>query len=516
MSDNKLDANGYHQKVERELKNVKRLSLDNDDERKAEDLTVADLDGDAREIYLFSQYVRDDQEAASAMNLIARLRRLSEVSDKPLTECSPDDINALLGSLAEKNLGTGKTYKSSTKRKYLDAVTEFAENRGIDALVDIERPSLKIEKVDEDFILSKSEVWDLIESANNIRTKAIIAISWDCAWRVTALISLKVKDYTRMGSEYGLLQLPTKAEGLKGAGGFKKPVTVSKGYLENWLAEHPCQDDPEAALFCRMDKEKHYGEHMTGEAVRKHLKKAATNAGIDKDRVYPHAFRHARATYMKKSNDYSDLHIEHTLNWAEGSNEHKRYEHLDQDDKINAILRAKGIDAQDDDVDPEEIDCPQCQRKIPFDANRCPYCSMIIDDRPAEWFQLYREIVNEDDPVKKKYDEMASITPEIAGLTKAEFEHVREKFAMAVQLHDFGGIDYDDHRKNVEDYDWASEIDISGIDETDIDYISKNWVAASEPLARNFDVNETEYRLQGSATGLPVKDIEEDLDKLDN
>ncbi|MCU4717600.1 site-specific integrase [Halapricum hydrolyticum] len=341
-----------------------------------------------------------------------------------------DDINLGMADLAEKNKGEGESYSDGTRRQYLRTVEDFGQARDIDALSDIDVPSVKQGKIDEEWVLDKDEVWDLIDAADKPRTKAVIAVCWECAWRATALMSLRVKDYEEVNDEYGLLSAPTDVVGDKGAGGDKKPVTVARGYLDNWLHEHPRSDNPDAALFCRTDKQTHYGEHMSSEAVRRQLKKAAKDADIDEDRVHVHCFRHARVTYMKKSPEYDDMDIEHTLDWAEGSNQMKRYSHVTQDDKIASVLQARGIEAESGTVEPELQDCPRCGRQIPYDARNCPYCSVRVDEKPAGWYQLYSKLLidPENDPLHKKYAGMSGTTPTMQRLPREQFSWVNAVF----------------------------------------------------------------------------------------
>jgi len=419
------DPNSYKEQYEHEMGTITEQNEDGEYRVPKEQ--------DRKDLRLYANSVTDRVDYSCAFNYVGRLRRLAEVLDKPLRDCDVDDINLGMADLAEKNKGEGESYSDGTRRQYLRTVEDFGQARDIDALSDIDVPSVKQGKIDEEWVLNKDEVWDLIDAADKPRTKAVIAVCWECAWRATALMSLRVKDYEAVNDEYGLLSAPTDVVGDKGAGGDKKPVTVARGYLDNWLNEHPRSDNPDAALFCRTDKQKHYGEHMSSEAVRRQLKKAARDAGIDEDRVHVHCFRHARVTYMKKSPEYGDMDIEHTLDWAEGSNQMKRYSHVSQEDKIASVLQARGIEAESGTVEPEFKDCPRCGRQIPFDARNCPYCSVRVDEKPADWYPLYSDLIKEDDdPVIKKYDGLSSTTPTMQRLPRDQFMWVTAVFRSAL------------------------------------------------------------------------------------
>lgn len=416
------DPNNYQKEFEREKQLITKQNEDGE--------YRVPRETDREDLRLYANRVTDRVDYSCASNYVGRLRRLAEMLDKPLQECDVDDIELAMGDLAEKNKGEGESYSDGTRRQYLRTVEDFGTARGIGTLSDIDVPSVTQSKIKEEWVLNKDEVWDLIDVADKTRTKAVIAICWECAWRSTALMSLKIKHYEAVNDEYGLLSAPLGVTGDKGAGGDKKPITVARGYLDNWLGNHPRSDDPDAALFCRTDKERHYGKHMSSGAVQKQLKKAAKDADIDQDRVYVHCFRHARVTYMKKSPEYSDMDIEHTLDWAEGSNQMKRYSHVTQEDKIASVLQARGVEAESGTVEPEVKDCPRCVRQIPYDARNCPYCSVRVDEKPAGWYPLYSELLinTEGDPLYEKYAGISSTTPTMQRLPREQFAWVQKVF----------------------------------------------------------------------------------------
>ena len=475
------DPNSYQDEFEHEKQNITAQNEDGE--------YRVPREIDRKDLRLYAQTVTDRVDYSCAFNYIGRLRRLAEVLDKPLRDCEVDDINLGMADLAEKNKGEGESYSDGTRRQYLRTVEDFGQARGIDALSDIDVPSVTQSKIDEEWVLDKDEVWDLIDEADKTRTKAVIAVCWECAWRSTALMSLKVKHYEDVNDEYGLLSAPLGVTGDKGAGGDKKPVTVSRGYLDNWLADHPRSDDPNAALFCRTDKERHYGEHMSSEAVQKQLKRAAEGAGIDKDRVYVHCFRHARVTYMKKSPEYSDMDIEHTLDWSEGSNQMKRYSHVTQEDKIASVLQARGIEAESGSVEPELMGCPRCGRDIPYDARNCPYCSVRVDSKPADWYQLYSDllIAPEEDPLCKKYEGMASTTPTIQRLPREQFSWVTAVFRSFLVERAGIGEPLGAHEEILD------EIDIDSLPEEAVESVKRLILSSSQQ--QNYQLHQADYEL---------------------
>jgi len=464
----KLDVNNYQGKLQREIANITERDDETGEWR-------VPREADRNDLILFADDLAANLSASTAGDDIARVRRMAEILDKPLQDCDVDDIKLAMKKLAEINIGEGETYGSGTRRKYLQAFERFGQSRGVEALSDIDVPSVPIPKVDADKYPTKSDFWEMIDAADSARDKAMIAVMWECPSRITAFLSLKIKDYETPNEEYGLLTTPTGAEGLKEADGQMKPVTISRGYLDRWVGEHPCKNDDEAALFCRMDTEKHYGEHMTDEAARKRLNRLKDKVGLDKP-VHPHAFRHSRASYMKKSDKYDDMHIEQVMDWAPGSQQHRRYEHLKQTDKINSILRARGVEPEDDEMDPEDRDCPSCLQTIPWDARTCPYCSVRVDDAPADWWELYTRIVDDDDPVYKRYADAPAITPAFAALSPQMMKHVRHQMGRTVAISDYQESPYGDFSQD------------------EIDQIAEMWLDYGA-VAESAEANEAEWEL---------------------
>lgn len=504
------DPNGYKRKFERE----KQLLSQKDEESGQWRIP---REKDRKDLRLYASTVLDRVDYSSAFNYLGRLRRLTEVLDKPLRECDIDDINLGMSTLAERNLGKGKSYSQGTRRQYLRTVEDFGSERDIKTLSEIEVPSVSQAKVNEETVLSEREVFNLIEAAEKLRTKALIAVCWECAWRATALLSLKVKHYEDVNDEYGLLKVPTEVTGTKGAGGNKKPVTISKGYLEKWLYNHPNKTktgspNPDSALFCRADKKKYYGEHMSGEAIRKQLNRTAENAGIDKERVYVHSFRHARTTYMKKSSRYSDMDIEHTLDWSQGSNQMKRYSHVNQDEKVASILNAHDIKANEGDINPETQDCPRCTQTIPWDANSCPYCSLRLSSGAPQWYQIYRKslVSPEDDLVLSQYDD--GLPPQsMSQLSKGAFKRVLAVIVdTGIAVYDGRSIEdaYSEHGQMSQIYFKIGEPADVDLDEISTENLTKedgHWVVDNvlegDVVRKHLHNYEVEWRYDSNVPG---------------
>ncbi|MGQ9782137.1 MAG: tyrosine-type recombinase/integrase [Nitrososphaeria archaeon] len=86
---------------------------------------------------------------------------------------------------------------------------------------------------------------------------------------------------------------------LHGKTGSRKILLVhSVPLIKAWLERHPSKDNPEAWLWCGIGYT-NKNSMLTHQSLKKILVECARRAGIKKH-VYPHLFRHSRATELAK------------------------------------------------------------------------------------------------------------------------------------------------------------------------------------------------------------------------
>jgi integrase len=220
---------------------------------------------------------------------------------------------------------------------------QYAEQReDADIPDDIDYPQVGQENavVDVETVPTREDLLALIDG-ECIRDKAMYAVLWESGCRVTALTSLKVRHWTQKGEGYGIVQVPgTHVEGLKGAEHPAKPITFSRGYLDNWLTEHARPDDPDAPLFHGIRPQDDPTEHLHPHSINTQLKRIARRTdGVDAEHIPPHTFKYGRASEMRASEKYSKDDIKQILDWEEGTPMHGRYEHVTEVDEAERILR---------------------------------------------------------------------------------------------------------------------------------------------------------------------------------
>jgi len=503
-SDDIHDPNGFQQDVQRAIEKVKE---------KAEDGDVSERDRDDIMAYVNSKYqfvTSDDGLGPGTLRTrIGRLRIFAEATDKPLLDVDGrKEVSRIIGRMSRER-GWGST---GTRKNYYKALKGFYRYHERDELADnikqyisdeIDTPS-KTDEVDEEKYPTPEEVGALMDATRTSREKVIVSLLWECAYRVSALCALRVGDYTPKGDSYGIIETPN-AVGVKGADGQIKPVTYTRGYLETWLQnDHPCPEDDDAALVCVLQaNEKEPGDHMTTQAIRVILNDIAERTDeVDSEKVHPHAFRHGRATQLSNQ-DYTNRLIEQILDWSKNTDQHDRYDHQGQEQRVNLLLRQAGIEPEDDadEMVEERITCPRCGKVAFRAAAYCPHCQLKLTDEVPKWYRLYQRFTNPDDPVRQEYDGAETILPPVHELSKPTYEHIRERTVMAVFAVRVVSDDVD--IDEVDDPSWSDVRDI--------------WaeLVGYDADLKQYAENRAEY-LVDEDTHLPVEELEDALDDLND
>ena len=103
-------------------------------------------------------------------------------------------------------------------------------------------------------------------------------------------------------------------------------------------------------------------------------------AGIKK-RIYPHLFRHSRATAL--ANHLTEAQMKVYLGWTQSSNMTSVYIHLSGKETDVAILKANGIKVEEEEpiTEIKPTKCPRCKTDNSATNKYCKMCSMALDDQ---------------------------------------------------------------------------------------------------------------------------------------
>lgn len=234
--------------------------------------------------------------------------------------------------------------------------------------------------IDENTLLSNSEIKEMVQKTDSYRDKCAIMISYEGALRVGELINIKVRD-VKLERSYCEIKVSGKT------GDRVLPLVDSQPYIEKWLNNHPFKGNKDSPLLINLSTNQ-YGRQIKRSGFRGILAKACERASIDKH-VFPHLLRHSRLTHMA-SQGYNERDLRMYAGWHDNSDMPNVYLHYGYDGLKNKILskkqrltnaeRIKQIKEQNAN-NPKE--CPRCGKENPSDALYC-HCGMALDLRTVE------------------------------------------------------------------------------------------------------------------------------------
>ena len=274
------------------------------------------------------------------------------------------DIEKIIAKLESSD------YKPETKRNAKAVVKGFWKHAfGQDEFYPepirwIKTTTRRKDKLMPEGILSEEDIMKLLDAANNVRDKAIIATLFDSGIRVGELLSMKRKDVDLEGNPAHIV--------VNGKTGPRRiPILFSVPYLATYLNEQKLRK-PGEYLWNVVGSWAGLTQRADYSAIRMMLQRVAKRAGIDK-RVNPHSFRHARATdYASR---LSDQQLKMLFGWVGGSRMAETYVHLSGKDIDNSVLEANGYKPVEMQAPKLKVQlCPRCHLANEPTAQYCSRC----------------------------------------------------------------------------------------------------------------------------------------------
>ncbi len=227
-------------------------------------------------------------------------------------------------------------------------------------------------KLPED-LLSEEEVKKLIEDCKNQRDKTIIALLWDIGMRIGEFLGLRIKDIT-------LAKTISHVKVYGKTGGRQVPLTFSVPYLVNYFNNFRGNARPEDPLFTTLEHNTVSNTHIDYPRVSKLLHDLKERTNFPK-RLYPHLFRHSRATHY--ANFLTESQAKVFFGWTGASSMMARYVHLGGRDIDNAVFRANGIELDPNGESlrpkPSVKTCEKCREINEITAKYCIRCGTDLE-----------------------------------------------------------------------------------------------------------------------------------------
>jgi integrase/recombinase XerD len=323
---------------------------------------------------------------------------LTRLGKKNVETATREDIESVVASI--NTLG----YKEETKAKIKTIIKAFykhffGEDTYYPKQVAWIRTSIKQSRriLPEDMLTDK-EVVKLLQISGNERDKAIIALLYDSGIRAGELLNMKVKDVY-------LAEEPTHILVNGKTGPRKIPILYSVPYLGSYLNSVSSKLKPSDYMWQNM-AQSHIKGRLTNGGIAIMLRRLEKEGAFSKH-IYPHLFRHSRATHY--ANKLTEQQLKEYFGWTGGSRMVATYVHLSGRNIDNAILEANGMKPKEE-VGEEKVpikECPKCKFVNGIEMVYCGRCGSPVDIKTA--IETQRHEVNMKDAMAEVLNDPKAI-----------------------------------------------------------------------------------------------------------
>jgi integrase len=337
------------------------------------------------------------REVGTIMSWLYRLMQFARQID--LTTTSTDELKREIQRMHDGTHPHVKDegLKKSTLRSYQAALRKFYSYHdfGIDPN-DIPIFDKTDSHVDPSDMLTKEEIHEARNAANNPRDRLIFDLLLYTGQRREALRTLRLKD---VNPQEGTYRLNPTVDGLKGAQDRNgiRPLLGARAAIQSWLDYHPDASNPEHYLitarpgYSQVDP----SQPVSGETIRKVMSNIKERAEIAKP-MHPHALRHNFVTIAKRDYELPDDTVKYLIgHTADSTVMETTYSHLSGDDHVQRAEEAWGI------RDPEEESpltpdvCNVCGNPLDPNAKACARCGTVYTpDAQSVQEQIQQDMKN--------------------------------------------------------------------------------------------------------------------------
>ncbi len=271
-----------------------------------------------------------------------KFRVCERILRKPLADASKADLGRLKDELRKKRSGP----------QYVARLKAFYKAAGMPEHAELMVLKQRVKRLSPDEILTLPDVNRMLAAADSLRDRALIAALWATGQRVSAVTSLRLADLKDMPSNNGSAAIRVFFRTVKIEGEEHISYILDKDggdHVRAWLRAYPFSRTADAPVFPAYAEQDGKPAGLTESGALKIVKSAAARAKLEK-RVYPHLFRHSRATHLLRLGMKS-ANVKKLLGWNLASPIlEQRYAHLVDRDAYADLLRANGLPS------PEPVD----------------------------------------------------------------------------------------------------------------------------------------------------------------
>ena len=258
--------------------------------------------------------------------------------------------------------GLSKRQAATNARELFDAIP----------FTDLRQTEKKEQKI-RDKLVTHEEFTKLLNGTSSIRTKALIAVTYESGCRKGEIFSLRFKDIVRRENHWVL-----RVEGKTGVR--TVPIVSSIPYVKAWIQLHPDRQNENQYLFVNNRGGEIKPLHPQG--FNTTLSKLSKKLKLR--RIHPHMLRHTRLTNLAEEG-LGEFQMKSFAGWTSDSKMAAKYIHLTGTSHVNAVLETQGVNGENGEREkPEPFlklhECPNCGKEIDDSMIVCPYCQFILDD----------------------------------------------------------------------------------------------------------------------------------------
>ena len=251
-------------------------------------------------------------------------------------------------------------------------------------------------------LLTQQEVEAIIASTESPRDRALVSLMAESGARLGEIITARIRNVLFNDRGFSL--------SVNGKTGTRTiPLCASEQDLKEWLnSYHPYKGDPEAPLFTSY-AEKRNRTNLKEEGVGELIRKAAARAGISK-RVYPHLFRHTRATELARLG-WTEPMLKKFFGWDKNSRMPSVYVHLAETDVEDKYYEMYGRGEKKTAVaSPADrvLTCPSCQQRNPTGYVFCFRCNHPLKEEAKSRVKAESilDLIVADPQLRKQFDDL--------------------------------------------------------------------------------------------------------------
>ena len=304
------------------------------------------------------------------VKLSGELRKIAQWLNKPFLEVTEEDIRDLITQISQSD------YAELTKVDFKKLVRRFykwleGNNKSYPDKVDWIKCKEKIGNKESLDIITPSEIKRVIDTCESPRDKAFISLLYEGGFRIGEMLNMKIRD---LKNERNYMKVSVTGK----TGPREVLIIYSIPYLNQYLNLHPLKNNLDAPFWISIRGYKH-NQKLIYLGVRKLIKRVFKRAGVNKKRLYPHLFRHSRATELAKH--FTESQMKAYFGWTPGSNMAAIYVHMSGRDVDGSVLRYYGIEDKKEDYRDKlnnNIICPRCQLVNSFTEKVCVQCGLNL------------------------------------------------------------------------------------------------------------------------------------------